>query len=662
MSWNRTVQPPASRNAPCPCGSGRRYKECHGALRAGAGEAAELARRLGEALEAQTAGRLEAAEALYREALARSPRHFDALHMLGLVRHQRGDSAEAADLIGRAVATFAGHAPAHSNLGLALLALQRPVEALASFDRALALQPAFVEAMANRGNALVRLMRHDEAIAAFEAALALAPERADVWSNLGNALLEARRYPQAAVAFERVVALVPGYDWALGSLATARMHCCDWGGLDRLRADVLDAVREGRRVIAPFALLGLADAPAEQRQCAAVYAQASAALPTLPARVPRAVPRLRLGYLSSDYRDHAMGYLVADFLATHDRSRFEVVAFSHGPRSDGEARRRIERACDEFHDVRDLDDAGAAARMRERGIDIAIDLNGWTLGARPGVLARRPAPVQVQYLGYPGTMGAPWIDYALVDGCVVPPGAERHFGEAVVRLPGTYFASDRARPLPVDVPSRQEAGLPDAGFVFACFNNGYKLAPATFGVWMRLLAAVEGSVLWLLQDHDAAVANLRSEAKRRGVDPGRLRFAQREPLARHIARHPLIDLFLDTLPYNAHTTASDALWAGVPLITCPGTSMASRVAASLLHAVDLPELVVGDLAAYEALALALARDPARLAQLRRHLVERRAQLRLFDAARFCLVLERAYDGVWQRVLRGERPVSFDVPG
>jgi predicted O-linked N-acetylglucosamine transferase (SPINDLY family) len=656
------LDPPASRNAPCPCGSGRRYKACHGALEADAGDPADVARFLREALEAQTAGRLEVAEALYREALARSPRHFDALHMLGLVRHQRGDSAEAADLVGRAVALFSGHAPAHSNLGLALLALQRPDEALASFDRALALQPAFVEAIANRGNALVRLLRHDEAIAAFEAALALAPERADVWSNLGNGLLEARRYPQAVAAFERVVALDSGYDWALGALATARLHCCDWRDLDGLRAGVLDAVREGRRVIAPFALLGLADAPAEQRRCAAVYAEESAELPPMPARVPRAAARVRLGYLSSDFRDHAMGYMVADFLATHDRARFEVVAFSHGPRSDGEARRRIERACDAFHDVRDLDDAGAAARMRERAIDIAIDLNGWTLGARPGVLARRPAPVQVQYLGYPGTMAAPWIDYVLVDGCIVPPGAERHFGEAVVRLPGSYFASDRARPLPVDVPSRQEAGLRDTGFVFGCFNNSYKLAPATFDVWMRLLAAVEGSVLWLLHDHDVAVANLRSEATRRGVDPDRLRFAQREPLARHVARHPLIDLFLDTLPYNAHTTASDALWAGVPVITCPGASMASRVAASLLNAVDLPELVAGDLAAYEALALALARDPARLAQLRRHLVERRAQLRLFDTPRFCLALERAYDGIWERALRGERSVSFDVPG
>jgi predicted O-linked N-acetylglucosamine transferase (SPINDLY family) len=656
------LDPPASRNAPCPCGSGRRYKACHGALEAGAGDPADVARSLREALEAQTAGRLEVAEALYREALARSPRHFDALHMLGLVRHQRGDSAEAADLVGRAVALFAGHAPAHSNLGLALLALQRPDEALASFDRALALQPAFVEAIANRGNALVRLLRHDEAIAAFEAALALAPERADVWSNLGNALLEARRYPQAVSAFERVVALDPGYDWALGSLATARLHCCDWRDLDGLRAGVLDAVREGRRVIAPFALLGLADAPDEQRKCAALYAEESAALTPLPGRSPRAAQRVRLGYLSSDFRDHAMGYLVADFLATHDRTRFEVVGFSHGPRTGTEARRRIERACDEFHDVRDLDDAGAAARMRERGIDIAVDLNGWTLGARPGVLARRPAPVQVHYLGYPGTMAASWIDYALVDGCVVPPGAERHFGEAVVRLPDSYFASDRARPLPVDVPSRRDAGLPDAGFVFACFNNSYKLGPATFDIWTRLLAAVEGSVLWLLQDHDAAVANLREETRRRGVDPDRLRFAPREPLARHIARHPLIDLFLDTLPYNAHTTASDALWAGVPVITCPGASMASRVAASLLHAVDLPELVTGDLAAYEALALALARDPARLARLRRHLVERRAHLRLFDAPRFCLALERAYDGMWERALRGERPVSFDVPG
>jgi predicted O-linked N-acetylglucosamine transferase (SPINDLY family) len=371
--------------------------------------------------------------------------------------------------------------------------------------------------------------------------------------------------------------------------------------------------------------------------------------------------RIRVAYLSADFHDHATAHLAAGLFEHHDRARFETFAVSFGPDDRSAMRQRLERAFGRFIDVRGKTDQAIAELVRRHEIDIAVDLKGVTLGARPGVLARRPAPLQVNYLGYPGTMGAPYIDYLIADAFVVPPDGEGAYSEKVVRLPDCYQINDATRPVAQAPPSRAQAGLPPDAFVFCCFNNNYKITPDLFDVWMRLLRAVEGSVLWLLEGNAHAPGNLRREAQARGVAADRLVFAPRlADLDAHLARHRLADLFLDTHYCNAHTTASDALWAGLPLLTCAGATFASRVAGSLLHAVGLPELVTHSLADYEALALTLARDEILLADVRDRLARNRLTVPLFDTARTTRAIEQAFTAMWERHKGNEPPKGFTV--
>jgi predicted O-linked N-acetylglucosamine transferase (SPINDLY family) len=371
--------------------------------------------------------------------------------------------------------------------------------------------------------------------------------------------------------------------------------------------------------------------------------------------------RLRVGYVSSDLRIHAVSQLLVGMLERHDRSRFEIHAFALPPLVEDDMRVRVRAACDAFTDVSRLDDAGVAAALRASEIDIAVDLNGFTTHCRPGVFARRCAPVQINYLGYPGAMGAVAADYILADHTVIPAEESVCYDEKIIRLPFAYQPNDDRRVISERTPTRAEVGLPDTGFVFCCFNASYKITPPVFSVWMQLLQEVPGSVLWLLGGDAVIEANLRREAVDRGVDAGRLIFAPKAPLPDHLARHRLADLFLDTLPYNAHTTASDALWAGLPLVTCTGRSFAARVAASLLRATGLPDLVTASLEDYRDLALALARDPARLAALKARLAANLPAAPLFDTDRTGRQVETAYEIAWRRRLAGLKPCSFDVP-
>jgi predicted O-linked N-acetylglucosamine transferase (SPINDLY family) len=348
-------------------------------------------------------------------------------------------------------------------------------------------------------------------------------------------------------------------------------------------------------------------------------------------------------------------------LEHHDKTRFETTAVSLRAGDGSEMRRRIEAAFDRFIDVQAMSDAQVATMLRELEVDIAIDLNGYAGEKRPGILAHRPAPVQVNYLGYPGTMDVPFINYIIADHVVIPDKHQIHYSEKVVCLPHAYLPNDRKRRIAEKTPSRAEEGLPETGFVFACLNNTYKIGPEMFDVWMRLLRGVDGSVLWLKSTNTAAMSNLRREAKARGVAPERLVFASRVPRAEdHLARLRLADLFLDTLPYNAHATACDALWAGLPVLTCTGNSFPARVGASLLHAIGLPELVTSSLAEYEELALALARNPERLAGIKAKLMRNRDTEPLFDTARFTRDLESAYTAMWERQQAGLPPTSFAV--
>jgi len=635
-----------------------------------------------------------AGEALghYERAMASRPallQHGNALQQLKLY----GAAVESYE---RALAVEPDNAEALSNCASALLSLKRPEEALRLCERAILLKPDFPEAYNNLGGALRRLGRYAEAMAACESALRARPDYASAFSNLANILLadnqllEAIEYcdraialdpqlaeahdqrggalaklgrPQeAASAYARLVEIAPDYNFAAGALASARLACCDWTDYESTRQRIEDGVRAGKPVVQPFTLLAMNDSPELHLQAARILAAdqmpANCRLPWNGRRYRH--ERIRIAYLSADYHHHATAMLMAGLFETHDRARFETTAISFGPEDAGAMRQRLQRAFDRFVDVRNESDAQVASLLQSLEIDIAVDLKGYTGDSRPAILSRRPAPVQVNYLGYPGTLGLEQIDYLLADRIVLPPELGAQCSEAVVYLPDCYQVNDSTRAIAEHTPMRAEVGLPESGFVFCCFNNSYKLAPDTFAIWMQLLQRVPGSVLWLLGDVPAVVRNLRREAERRGVSPERLVFAPRLPAEEHLARHRLADLFLDTLPYNAHTTSSDALWAGLPVLTCMGQAFPGRVAASLLQAVGLPDLVTNNPHEYAERAFELATHPDLLRELRVRLAHNRASHPLFDTVRFCRHLESAYTTMWQRHQAGGAPETFAV--
>jgi predicted O-linked N-acetylglucosamine transferase (SPINDLY family) len=449
---------------------------------------------------------------------------------------------------------------------------------------------------------------------------------------------------------------------AFGGAANCAAKLCAWDRWTRFAVELPAHIADGKAVVSPFMLLGYSDDPALQRQCARNYSDHR--VPSSPTPLwtggARRHDKIRVAYLSADFRRHPMTSVITGLFEAHDRAAFEISGISFGIDDGSPMRRRLIAAFDRFDDVRGMVDEEIAKLLYEHEIDIAIDRNGHTRDSRPGILARRPAPVQVNYLGYPGTMGARFIDYIIADKVVVPFEHQQFFTEKIVHLPDCYQVNDDKRKIADTTPTRREAGLPERGFVFCCFNNNWKITPAMFDIWMRLLHRVEGSVLWLLRDNDGAERNLRQEAALRGVDPARLVFAGRLPAEAHLARHRLADLFLDTLPYNAHTTASDALWVGLPVVTCMGETFAARVAASLLRAIGMPELIAADLADYETLALRLAQDSALLAGTKAKLQWQRDTHPLFDTGRFARHIEAAYRTMEEIRQRGEAPRSFVV--
>ena len=541
------------------------------------------------------------------------------------------------------------------NRGTALQTLERWTEALASHDKALTLRPDFVQAHINRGNVLQRLERLEEAIASYDHAIALTPDDATAHANRGIALLAAKRFAEAAASHERALALRPGYDFLAGDVLAARMAICDWHDLDARVAEVSAAAGRGEKATSPFALLAFSGSTAAQLTAARVWTAEKAAAEPMPLRRAAGGERIALGYFSADFHDHAVSRLIVELFERHDRDRFSLTAFSFGPDSDDPMRHRLRVAFDRFVDVRDKNEADIAALARDMGIDIAIDLSGFTANGRPLIFAHRAAPVQVNYLGYPGTMGAGFMDYIVADRTIIPDAARADYTEKIAALPFCYQANDSTRDIPANVPSRPGLGLPENAFVFCCFNNNYKITPAVFDIWMRLARRIEGAVFWLLADNPAAAENLRREAAARGVAPDRLVFAPRTDLASHLARHRRADLFLDTLPYNAHTTASDALWTGLPLVTQIGTSFAGRVAASLLRAIGLPELIAETPEDYEAIAFDLATNRDRLSAVKARLAANRLTAPLFDTRRFARHLESAYVTMHERSLAGLPP-------
>jgi len=628
-----------------------------------------------QALTAQQQGRLAEAEALYRQLLAQAQVP-EALVNLGNVLNRQGRKAEALASFDQALAArgdffealfnrgnlllemcrhtealtdferasrLRGDVPGvWNNRGTALRALRLLDDALASYDRAVQLQPGHVNALTNRAIILHETKQLDAAMAATDAALAAQPGFAEALYVKGNILRDQGRLQEALENHEAARIAAPDHPHALNGIAQAALVLCDWERTVALAPQLAENVQAGRAVIQPFVMMGYSDDAALLRRCAENYVRRT--VPPAPpmASAPYSHDRIRLAYLSADFHQHPTAQLMAELFERHDRDRFEVHAYAFGPDDGSPMRARLKKAFDRFEDVRGLDDRAVAALLREREIDIAVDLNTHTQDARPGIFAHRPAPVQVNYLVYPGTSGAPFMDIVLADRIVLPADRQPFFSEKIVHLPDCYQANDATR-IVGPAPSRGAAGLPESGFVFCCFNNSWKITAPMFDIWMRLLKRVDDGVLWLLDS--PARENLRREAQARGVGPERLVFAPKVAADEHLARHRLADLVLDTLPYNAHTTASDALWAGVPVVTAIGEAFQGRVAASLLNAIGLSELVTATPAKYEDLALELATNPALLAATREKLARNRTTAPLFDSERFRKAIEAAYEAM-----------------
>jgi protein O-GlcNAc transferase len=624
------------------------------------------------------------------------PGHPDALTNRGTMLAQLGRNVEALASFERVLASAPDHVNALTNRGIALKRLLRFQEALASFDRAIAVKPGHVDAHINRGNVLFDLRQFGAALETFRHALALAPENPNTLTNQAFLLLDLGRYGDALSSSEQALAADPRHDsaflvrghallklnrpaeaaasyeqalvvdrdqrFALGAMVMAHRAACNWAQLHDSLPMLEQSIGKGEAVVPPMSLLGLPLGPGLQLECARNFVRQRAARESKPFqhRSRGDGSRIKLAYISGDFREHPVAYLIPELFEKHDRSRFEVLAISYGMDDGSQERRRIIAACDQFHDVYARDDRGAAALINDLEVDIAIDLGGHTENSRLGIVRDRPAPVQVSYLGYTGTTGADFIDYVIADRVALPLDLQAYYSESIVHLPDTFLVSDGARTIST-APRRADEGLPEQGFVFCAFNNSYKISAEVFSIWMRLLGAVEGSVLWLSQMNEHAKERLRAAAAGAGVDPARIIYAARKPSAAdHLARQRLADLFVDTTGYNAHTTSNDALWAGVPVLTCAGALFPGRVAASLLCAIGLPELVTTSPEEYEALALRLARDSALLQSIRRKLENNRLTHPLFDSDRFRSHIEAAYLSMWDIWQRGEQPRSFTV--
>ena len=605
-------------------------------------------------------GNYEEALSAYDRAVALNPGLAEAWLGRGHVFVQLqlfGDALAAYD---RAVALKPHLAEAWLVRGLALGVLGNAQGALAAYDRALALDPNLAQAWIGRGHVFLHLQQYDKALAAHDRALALNANFAEAWVGQADVFAQLNEPAKALAAFDRALALKSDVRLAQGDRLHAKLSLGNWTNLKTELADLVAAVRAGNLAISPCNFLEMSSSAADQLACAKRVMADHPSLPRAWRGEIYSHDRIRIGYFSADFRTHPIAQLVAGLFEHHDKSRFEISAVSYGPDDASDLRERIKSAVENFIDVRAVTDEDIAQSIRHREIDIIVDLTGLWQYNRFSVLSRRVAPIQVNFLGYAGTMGADWMDYIIADPTIIPEDNFRFYSEQVVWLPDTYQANDNNRLISERLPTRAECSLPEASFVFCCFNSTYKISPELFAVWMQLLAAIEGSVLWLIETNPTAVQNLRNEAKARGISPERLIFAPKLPLADHLSRHRQADLFLDTLPYNAHTTASDALWAGVPVLTCLGETFAGRVAASLLKAIELPELITTSLENYEALALKLAREPSFLGAVKVKLARHRDSHPLFDTARFTRHIEAAYTTMWQRYQRGDPPKAFAV--
>ena len=643
----------------------KRYPEALDAYnRAGAFNPALPEAWLGRGNTLSELRRYDDALAAYDRALSANPQLIGALLGRGNVLNALKQYDDALAAYDKAIRIMPDFAEAWLNRGNLLNTINRHDEALAAFRRALALRPDFPEAWLGQGNVFFLLKRHQDAASSYERALAIRPGQIEAQIGRGNVFAVLKQHRAAASAYAAALRLAPEHPFTKGLLLHQKLLACDWSSIDALMDEIDKDLAAGRLSVEPFVLQGVSNCPRHLQRCAELYSA-----DRYPATVAEAFQqrtpdhkKIRVAYLSGEFREQATSHLIVGVLEQHDASRFEVYAFDNGWDDRSEIRSRINAAVHEMIELRPLSDASALAAIREKQIDILVNLNGYFGEQRTQLSANRAAPIQVNYLGFPGTMGASYIDYIIADQHVIPENQKRFYSEKVVYLPNCYQANDSKRKIAANVPSRLECGLPQTGFVFCCLNNGYKILPDVFNCWTQILLQVEDSVLWLLSDNPETKANLQREASARNIDPQRLIFAKLILPADHLARHALADLFLDTVPCNAHTTASDALWTGLPLLTCMAETFSGRVAASLLHAIGLPELVTTTLEDYERLAVDLALHPEKLAQLKDKLSNNRSAAPLFNTKLFTQHLETAYEEMFDRYRAGLKPDHIQIGG
>jgi predicted O-linked N-acetylglucosamine transferase (SPINDLY family) len=593
--------------------------------------------------------RLDEALASYEHAIALKPDYAEAYINRGNLLRESGRDEAAVASYDTAIELNSGYFQAFHGRGLSLGRCGRLAEALASHERAIALKGDYAEAHIGRGNMLQKLKQHEAAIESYGRAIELEPFHPEAFEGCAFSLFSIGQIEAAIRCYNRVLVLDPNRKYVRGMRRHAQMHICDWDDFAPDMERLAEGLMSRLPVVEPFPLSALVDSPLLHRLAAEIWVRGEFppddALGRLPERLPG--DKIRVGYFSADFRAHPVSLLTAELFETHDRSRFEITAFAFGPEANDAVRERLRRAFDRFIDVRDHSDIEVASLARKLGIDIAVDLGGFTVHSRTKIFALRAAPVQIGYIGYLGTMGAPYMDYVVADESIIPADRRQDYAEKIIYLP-SYQVNDSQRRISERTFTREELGLPPAGFVFSCFNASYKMTPSTFEVWMRILRRVDGSILFLYADNQVARRNLASQAERHGVDASRLVFGERIPVEHYLARLRSMDIFLDTLPYNGGTTASDALWAGLPVLTCLGQAFASRYAASLLRAIGLPELIAASPAQYEEMAVSLASDPAQLSLIRGKLARNRLTAPLFDTARFTRSLEYAYTQVYER--------------
>ena len=620
-------------------------------------------KKLKQANDLLNSNNVAAAEKIVLKILSSNPRELLALFLMGMISMKKDNPPLALEYFERGTRVNPDFDRLWFNRGVVLTALNRFPDAITSYERALSLNSTYVDALNNLGIVLQEMGRYEEAVVVYDRLLTVHPAYDKALSNKGYILMVLGRYEETIDCLNLLLREKPDYDLAPGMLASAMLYGCIWEEYDRVAKSVCDGVAAGKFVCKTLGFMSISDSPEDHYLCAKTFAQKKhppAATRLWQGEIYRH-EKIRVAYVSPDFREHPVAHLMAGILEQHDKSRFETYGFFLGIPDQSAIHDRIAGSFDQFFYVRLKGAREVAEIIRAMEIDIVVDLAGYTLDARTDIFTYRPAPVQVNYLGHPGSMGAEYMDYILADSVVIPPGDQDKYSEKIVHLPASYLPADATLTVAERTPSREEFGLPPTGFVFCSFNHAYKINPAIFDVWMRILTQTPGSVLWLMKLNSIAEPNLRKEAQARGVDPARLIFATRVPRVEdHLARYRLADLFLDTTPYNAHTTACDALFVGLPVLTCLGRAFPGRVAASLLCAIGLTELIAPSLAAYENIAVRLAHEEPLLAGLKEKLKANRDTYPLFKTEEFCRNLEYAYTVMQQRTRQGEKPSDFQV--